>query len=156
MNKLLIVLLFVSCNTKQEPVPKIIEASQETHKELSTNNMVNENDRLGKIDSLLIESDSLGKLGKIDQARENINSAIKFSNEYDYNKGIAKSLFHLSKLEFKYGVKEIAELSYDKSFDMYKAIGDSEKLEELTVFGIELFEHLGKQDRVLLLKSESK
>ncbi|MBK7009797.1 MAG: hypothetical protein IPH36_14790 [Saprospiraceae bacterium] len=62
----------------------------------------------------------------------------------------------MSKLEYKYGIKEIAELSFDKSYDMYKVIGDINKLDEIKEFGIELFKYLGKEDKLVQLKNEPK
>jgi hypothetical protein len=156
MNKLMILLMFISCNTNQVERPKTDEISQETKTELKKENMPNENHKLQMIDSILFDSESLGKVGKIEKAREKVNSAIKLSNELGLNEGIANSLFHLSKLEYKYGVKEIAELSFDKSYDMYKVIGDTNKLDEIKEFGVELFKYLGKEDKLVQLKNEPK
>lgn len=46
MKKLLILLAFISCNTRQEERPKTTEISQETNTELNKKNMLNENYKL--------------------------------------------------------------------------------------------------------------
>ena len=57
--------MFISCNTKQAERPKTKEKNQETKTELKKVNMKNENHKLQMIDSILFESESLGKVGKI-------------------------------------------------------------------------------------------
>mgnify|MGYP001439042124 FL=1 len=84
----------------------------------------------------------------MEDARKNINKAIKLSTEHKNDIEIANCLFTLSKLEFKYGVPQIAELSFEKAKETYKSKNLKEKIKEINAFGLELYKHLGKEDKV--------
>ncbi len=161
MTRIFIILLLISCNSKQGQNSKFSASDINSKKEVSQQPDAMQQKRRPdnvrqKIDSILASGEILGEQGKIDEARRNINSAIKLSNKMKLNSGVAKSLFELSKLEYNYGVPEIAELSFEKSKAIYNEIGERNKLADLNRFGIELYEFLGKQEKVLQLKNESK
>lgn len=141
MKKLLIILVVLaSCITEKRDVTK--------------NNIKNDSEKTVQKDTtqiitiLLTESEKLAKNKKIDEARQNINQAIKLSKSINSDLETANSLFYLSKLEFKYGIPQIAELSFEKAKEIYKSKDMKAKIIELNTFGLELYKYLGKEEKV--------
>ena len=111
-------------------------------------NQTNQKDSIKIIKLLLFESEKLMSDNKISEARRKINKAIKLSKEFDNDIETANSLFLLSKLEYKYGIPEIAELSFEKAKEIYISKKVKMKIIELNTFGLKLYKKLGKKDKV--------
>ncbi len=96
----------------------------------------------------MINSEELASNNKIDEARKIINEAFKLSEQSNNDIEKANSLFVLSKLEFRYGIPQIAELSFEKAREVYKSRGLKVKMIELNAFGLELYKFLGKEEKM--------
>lgn len=137
---ILILVILVSCKTEhKELIKKRVKVKPET---------ISIKDTSQVIKSLLIKSEELARNRKINDARENINQAIKLCKETNNKLETANALFLLSKLEYKYGVPQIAELSFEKAKEIYKSKDMKMKIIELNTFGLELYKYLEKKEKV--------
>jgi len=156
MKKILIatIIIFTSCKfTEKEFTTKELDTKIENLEQSLVNT---KRDTTKMIGLLLLESERFGKKKEIDKARAKINEAIKLSKDINNETETANCLFELSKIEFKYGVPQIAELSLEKAKEIYKREKMKIKLIELNALGIQLYNKLGKKEKVEEILNEAK
>ena len=156
MKKILIasLIIFSSCKfiEKEFTTKELDNKIEKLEQSLNTTEI----DTTKMIKLLLIKSERFGKKKEIDKARKKINEALNLSKDLNNETETANCLFQLSKIEFKYGVPQIAELSMEKAKEIYKRKKMRMKLIELNAFGIELYNKLGKKEKVEEILNEAK